>query len=275
MTVSVLEGSEFAVRMSRVTQQITEHAGRASREMLQCEDQHQSDAAATAYGIVTGLEVARNIISFELGLDIRSLPSREYVRTTTEMQRKAKAQQEWLGDECPEDRARVYRHIDKERQRQIHKWGRQDGWNDSDGFKYGVLVEELGEVGRATIEQVVGQKKPSTPVSVLFDELIQVAAVAVAWIEQSPWDAGWSATRWEILHSVELHCRSMDDEDHGESMFVDQLILLTNAVGSLAAPMLRYKADSVKHPVMRVRLINVAACAVMWAASSEEVSSDQ
>lgn len=56
-----------------------------------------------------------------------------------------------------------------ERARQDAKWGEQ---NHDDLYWLGILTEEVGEVARATIEGTANHA-----------EIVQVAAVAVAWIE--------------------------------------------------------------------------------------------
>lgn len=65
---------------------------------------------------------------------------------------------------------RIYADIKAERDRQDKKWGKQShphaGW-------YVILGEEFGEVGRAIFEGTN-----------IREELVQVAAVAAAWIEQ-------------------------------------------------------------------------------------------
>src|SRR5258706_864326 len=63
-----------------------------------------------------------------------------------------------------------------ERVRQDRKWGRVPGvWTNDPGIKLAVLTEEVGEVARAVLER--------SPMDHLKNELIQVAAVAVAWAE--------------------------------------------------------------------------------------------
>ena len=57
-----------------------------------------------------------------------------------------------------------------ERERQEQKWGLQ--YHD-DGLWMLILIEEVGEVGKAALED-----------GKLVDELVQVAAVAQAWAEQ-------------------------------------------------------------------------------------------
>ena len=73
-----------------------------------------------------------------------------------------------------------------ERARQNAKWHRKPGqWPDSDGTKLAVLLEEVGEVGRELLESgVIHRGKPPQPN--LRAELVQVAAVCVAWIETLP-----------------------------------------------------------------------------------------
>jgi len=79
--------------------------------------------------------------------------------------------------------ARALRDVHEERLRQddLISAGKIP-WNCSDpdapdGYKLAVLTEELGEVARAILEG-----------SNLREELIQVAAVAVAWAEAIPPD---------------------------------------------------------------------------------------
>lgn len=63
-----------------------------------------------------------------------------------------------------------------ERQRQDVKWGRSPGhWPNGSGVKLAVLVEEVGEVARALLEEEGDER--------LLEELVQVATVAVAWAE--------------------------------------------------------------------------------------------
>lgn len=72
--------------------------------------------------------------------------------------------------------AAVLYAVAAERERQDAKWGRAAGlWKDSDGVKVAVLGEEFGEVCRALLENEGAAR--------LRAELIQVAAVAVAWSE--------------------------------------------------------------------------------------------
>ena len=70
---------------------------------------------------------------------------------------------------------RVYRANRKERERQDNKWGRTTGvWNSVPTTKLTVLAEEFGEVARAVLEHQDVE---------LEEELIQVAAVVVAWLK--------------------------------------------------------------------------------------------
>lgn len=74
----------------------------------------------------------------------------------------------------------VYRLIDAERERQTALWLQPHAWGIGDCssgavepiVKAAVLAEECGEVARAILDK-------SDP----LEELVQVAAVAVAWLE--------------------------------------------------------------------------------------------
>ena len=78
------------------------------------------------------------------------------------------------------NRADVYRLIDAERERQAILWLQPHDWGVGDCsspdvqpiVKAAVLSEETGEVARAILDK-------SDP----LEELVQVAAVAVAWLE--------------------------------------------------------------------------------------------
>ncbi len=82
----------------------------------------------------------------------------------------------------PTDRQTVYRLIDAERARQTKRWGGPHSWGSGDcssgmvdpTIKLAVLMEEVGETARALLE---------CDTTNLRDELVQVAAVAVAWLE--------------------------------------------------------------------------------------------
>lgn len=78
--------------------------------------------------------------------------------------------------------SRIVAAIDAERTRQREKWGGLHAWGVGDCsskhvpavVKAAVLAEECGEVARAVLDGDSDQ---------LFRELVQVAAVAVAWME--------------------------------------------------------------------------------------------
>jgi hypothetical protein len=75
----------------------------------------------------------------------------------------------------------IWAAILAERARQAEKWGGEHDWGIGDcssdavsaAVKAAVLAEECGEVAREALDGTLG----------LRDELIQVAAVAVAWLE--------------------------------------------------------------------------------------------
>ena len=79
-------------------------------------------------------------------------------------------------------RSDIYAAIDVERARQFAKWDGPHDWGHGDCsspavadiVKTAVLSEECGEVARAVLDTDIDQ---------LRTELIQVAAVAVAWLE--------------------------------------------------------------------------------------------
>jgi NTP pyrophosphatase (non-canonical NTP hydrolase) len=85
------------------------------------------------------------------------------------------------------NRQAIYALIDSERERQAAKWSAEHRWGNGDCssdavqsiVKVAVLAEECGEVARAVLDHdhcgpLCGH---------LADELVQVAAVAVAWLE--------------------------------------------------------------------------------------------
>ena len=83
------------------------------------------------------------------------------------------------------NRSDVYAIIDDERARQSLKWGQPHRWGVGDcsspnvdrTVKAAVLSEECGEVSRAVLDaDHAGLRR----------ELVQVAAVAVAWLEGMP-----------------------------------------------------------------------------------------
>jgi NTP pyrophosphatase (non-canonical NTP hydrolase) len=79
-------------------------------------------------------------------------------------------------------RAAIYAAIDAERDRQADRWKMPHYWGEGDCssrtiapvVKVAVLSEECGEVARAVLELDPAH---------LRTELVQVAAVAVAWLE--------------------------------------------------------------------------------------------
>jgi hypothetical protein len=81
-------------------------------------------------------------------------------------------------------RTDIFEAITAERGRQSALWNREHDWGYGDcsspdvpaPVKAAVLAEECGEVARAALDGT----------SELRDELIQVAAVAVAWLEGLP-----------------------------------------------------------------------------------------
>ena len=83
------------------------------------------------------------------------------------------------------NRSDVYALIDRERRHQHSKWAAPHRWGVGDCSsgqvtdlcKTAVLAEEVGEVSRAVLDGTDNQ---------LRAELVQVAAVAVAWLEAMP-----------------------------------------------------------------------------------------
>jgi NTP pyrophosphatase (non-canonical NTP hydrolase) len=67
----------------------------------------------------------------------------------------------------------------QERLKQNKKWGHQ---RHSNGRWLAILVEEVGESAQAIQKDMVSHK--GTDADDLYNELIQVAAVAQAWAEQ-------------------------------------------------------------------------------------------
>ena len=75
------------------------------------------------------------------------------------------------------DRNKIYKMIDEERDRQDKKFGDR---SDLPRFVWStILTEENGEVAKACLD-IVSEK---STLDELQTELIQVAAVAVAWLE--------------------------------------------------------------------------------------------
>lgn len=71
----------------------------------------------------------------------------------------------------------VINDVCAERARQDAQWGNQSEHND---FVWNaILTEEIGEVSQAVLHQKFGGPAKNT----LYEELTQVAAVAIAWME--------------------------------------------------------------------------------------------
>lgn len=73
----------------------------------------------------------------------------------------------------------VWEDIRRERERQDKRWGSPGPRNLGHDRWSLVLQEELGEVAMAVLDQ--------QPEQAVYDELVQVAAVAVAWLEAMEW----------------------------------------------------------------------------------------
>lgn len=73
---------------------------------------------------------------------------------------------------------KIFNSILLERKRQDLKWGPQSHWNT---IWNNILGEEVGEVAKEVNTQAFNQK--DFKIDHLKNELIQVAAVAVAWLE--------------------------------------------------------------------------------------------
>lgn len=68
----------------------------------------------------------------------------------------------------------VLQEVQAERERQEQTWGRQD---HADPIWLAVLTEEVGEAAQGVLHEMFGGTAKARP------ELVQVAAVVVAWIE--------------------------------------------------------------------------------------------
>lgn len=75
------------------------------------------------------------------------------------------------------DRLRVLLDISAERDRQHDAWGDQQ--LHADATWLAILTEEVGEAAQATLHDEFGGKASGT----LYAEVVQVAAVATAWLE--------------------------------------------------------------------------------------------
>ena len=83
-----------------------------------------------------------------------------------------------------ENREKIYRRIDAERDRQDAKWGKNENRRELNHFVLStVLQEEAGEVAQALLKVYDGEENPIKGREDLIEELTQVAAVAVAWLE--------------------------------------------------------------------------------------------
>ena len=69
---------------------------------------------------------------------------------------------------------KILASIDDERHRQVLKWGEQ---NHDDCTWVAILTEEVGEAAKASLPTRLGGANN------LRQELVQVAAVALAWLE--------------------------------------------------------------------------------------------
>lgn len=72
-------------------------------------------------------------------------------------------------------RDEILRQINTERERQDAKWGTDDAFGGSMHIAMTVLTEEVGEVARAI---------QADDIDNIEEELVQVAAVAVRWLEE-------------------------------------------------------------------------------------------
>src|SRR4051794_5398259 len=88
-------------------------------------------------------------------------------------------------EEFRDERTAILLEVACERERQDAKWGGVPGVERRDDHTYAaVLGEEFGECCKAWLER---------DIAALREELVQTAAVAVAWIEEL--DNGGGATR--------------------------------------------------------------------------------
>ncbi len=74
----------------------------------------------------------------------------------------------------------IFKQIIAERQAQDKKWGEQ---NHNSFMWLSILMEEVGEVSKAALEAEHNQYKHTALLGEYHNELIQVAAVAIAMIE--------------------------------------------------------------------------------------------
>lgn len=93
--------------------------------------------------------------------------------------------------------AEVLDLVRAERRAQNEKWGRTEGvWHSEEETKLAVLVEEVGEVVEAYGAYKSGGER-KYELELLRGELVQVAAVAVAWLEDA-----WRVPTEEALDSA-------------------------------------------------------------------------
>jgi NTP pyrophosphatase (non-canonical NTP hydrolase) len=79
---------------------------------------------------------------------------------------------------------KIYGAIADERRRQCYMWGKQWEPGEIDPlFKLSILTEEIGEIAKELLE---GGLRESPH---LAEELVQVAAVSVAWLESMNYGA--------------------------------------------------------------------------------------
>ena len=82
------------------------------------------------------------------------------------------------------DREWILQQISEEREEQIWKWGDQASNLDKDPFIWvGILGEEFGEVAQAALKHFDPLEPNKGCVEDLENELIQTAAVCVAFVE--------------------------------------------------------------------------------------------
>ena len=86
---------------------------------------------------------------------------------------KAQQQADWEADQ-------VYRDIKAERERQFTKWGQQ---NHEPMVWGAILGEEVGELAQAMLADTFGSKDHSSHSASMREEAVQIAAVAVAFIQ--------------------------------------------------------------------------------------------
>jgi len=108
----------------------------------------------------------------------------------------------------PSNMAMVMVDIAAEREFQNSQHG-ESNKNNTDGDWLAILTEEIGEVAQALLHNKFG----GTHAGTLRDELVQVAAVAVQWLEHIDLNG-------EIIvrQSIDLHEDGRDDYHHSNYM---------------------------------------------------------